>query len=106
MGAAGRQQWKRFRAPGSIRQEGDWVFGSVSRWRIAQENSKPSSVEMVRKRSEKGKKGITMVRPARLFSVLAVLSMMLLMHPAVIAQDATPAAGEVIDPAECQVEPR
>jgi len=61
---------------------------------------------MVRKRSEKGKKGITMVRPARLFSVLAFLSMMLLMHPAVIAQDATPAAGEVIDPAECQVEPR
>ncbi len=32
--------------------------------------------------------------------------MMLFAHPAVIAQDATPAAGEVIDPAECQVEPR
>jgi uncharacterized cupredoxin-like copper-binding protein len=47
-----------------------------------------------------------MVRPARLLSVLAVLSMMLFAQPAVIAQDATPAAGEVIDPAECQVEPR
>ncbi len=47
-----------------------------------------------------------MVRPARLLSVLAVLSMMLFAHPAVTAQDATPAAGEVIDPAECQVEPR
>ena len=47
-----------------------------------------------------------MVRPARLLSVLAVLSMMLFAHPVVIAQDATPAAGEVIDPAECQVEPR
>ena len=47
-----------------------------------------------------------MVRPARLLSVLAVLSMMLFAHPAVIAQDATPASGEVVDPAECQVEPR
>ena len=49
-----------------------------------------------------------MVHPvsARLLVVLAVLSMMLFAHPAVIAQDATPAAGEVIDPAECQVEPR
>ena len=47
-----------------------------------------------------------MVRPARLLAVLAVLSMMLFAHPAVTAQDATPAAGEVIDPAECQVEPR
>jgi plastocyanin len=35
-----------------------------------------------------------------------MLSMLLFAHPAVIAQDATPAAGEVIDPAECQVEPR
>ena len=43
---------------------------------------------------------------ARLLAVLAVLSMMLFVHPAVIAQDATPAAGEVIDPAECQVESR
>ena len=49
-----------------------------------------------------------MVHPAsaRLLAVLAVLSMMLFAHPVVIAQDATPAAGEVIDPAECQVEPR
>jgi uncharacterized cupredoxin-like copper-binding protein len=47
-----------------------------------------------------------MVYPARLLAVLAVLSMMLFAHPAVIAQDATPAAGEVVDPAECQVEPR
>jgi uncharacterized cupredoxin-like copper-binding protein len=47
-----------------------------------------------------------MVRPARLLSVLAVLSMMVFTHPAVIAQDATPASGEVIDPAECKVEPR
>jgi plastocyanin len=49
-----------------------------------------------------------MVHPAsaRLLVVLAVLSMMLFAQPAVIAQDATPAAGEVIDPAECQVEPR
>jgi uncharacterized cupredoxin-like copper-binding protein len=47
-----------------------------------------------------------MVRPARLLSALAVLSMTLFAHPAVIAQNATPAAGEVIDPAECQVEPR
>ena len=47
-----------------------------------------------------------MVRPARLLSVLAVLSMILFAHPSVTAQDATPAAGEVIDPAECQVEPR
>jgi plastocyanin len=47
-----------------------------------------------------------MVRPARLFAVLAVLSLMLIAHPAAIAQDATPAAGEVVDPAECQVEPR
>jgi plastocyanin len=49
-----------------------------------------------------------MVHPAsaRLLAVLAVLSLMLFAHPAVIAQDATPAAGEVIDPAECQVEPR
>jgi plastocyanin len=39
-------------------------------------------------------------------AVLAVLSMMLFAHPAVIAQEATPAAGEVVDPAECQVEPR
>jgi len=47
-----------------------------------------------------------MVRPARLLSVLAVLATMLFAHPAVIAQNATPAAGEVIDPSECQVEPR
>jgi plastocyanin len=49
-----------------------------------------------------------MVHPAsaRLLAVLAMLSMMLFAHPVVIAQDATPAAGEVIDPAECQVEPR
>ena len=47
-----------------------------------------------------------MVRPARLLAALTVLSMMLFAHPAVTAQDATPAAGEVIDPAECQVEPR
>jgi len=47
-----------------------------------------------------------MVRPARLFAALTVLSMLLFVHPAVIAQNATPAAGEVIDPAECQVEPR
>jgi plastocyanin len=47
-----------------------------------------------------------MVYPARLFAVVAVLSMLLFAHPAVIAQDATPAAGEVVDPAECQVEPR
>jgi hypothetical protein len=47
-----------------------------------------------------------MVRPARVMSVLAVLSMILFAHPAVTAQNATPAAGEVIDPAECQVEPR
>jgi plastocyanin len=47
-----------------------------------------------------------MVRPARLVAALTVLSMLLFVHPAVIAQDATPAAGEVIDPAECQVEPR
>jgi plastocyanin len=47
-----------------------------------------------------------MVHPARLLAVVAVLSMMLFAQPAVIAQDATPAAGEVIDPAECQVEPR
>jgi plastocyanin len=44
--------------------------------------------------------------PARLLAILAVLSTMLFAHPAVIAQDATPAAGEVVDPAECQVEPR
>jgi len=47
-----------------------------------------------------------MVRPARLLAALTVLSMLLFARPAVIAQDATPAAGEVIDPAECQVEPR
>lgn len=47
-----------------------------------------------------------MVRPARLLAALTVLSMVLFAHPAVTAQDATPAAGEVIDPAECQVEPR
>jgi plastocyanin len=47
-----------------------------------------------------------MVRPARLLAALTVLSMLLFAHPAVIAQDASPAAGEVIDPAECQVEPR
>jgi plastocyanin len=47
-----------------------------------------------------------MVRPAKLLAALTVLSMLLLAHPAVTAQDATPAAGEVIDPAECQVEPR
>jgi plastocyanin len=47
-----------------------------------------------------------MDRPARLLAVLAVLSLMLFAHPAAIAQDATPAAGEVVDPAECQVEPR
>jgi plastocyanin len=47
-----------------------------------------------------------MVRPARLLAALTVLSMLLFAHPAVIAQDATPAAGEVVDPAECQVEPR
>ena len=47
-----------------------------------------------------------MVRPARLLAALTVLSMLLFAHPTVIAQDATPAAGEVIDPAECQVEPR
>jgi plastocyanin len=49
-----------------------------------------------------------MVHPAsaRLLAVLAMLSMMLFAHPVVIAQDAPPAAGEVIDPAECQVEPR
>jgi uncharacterized cupredoxin-like copper-binding protein len=47
-----------------------------------------------------------MVCPARLLAALTVLSMLLFAHPAVIAQDATPAAGEVIDPAECQVEPR
>jgi hypothetical protein len=32
--------------------------------------------------------------------------MLLFAHPAVIAQDATPSTGEVIDAAECQVEPR
>jgi plastocyanin len=37
---------------------------------------------------------------------VTVLSMLLFAHPAVTAQDATPAAGEVVDPAECQVEPR
>jgi plastocyanin len=58
------------------------------------------------KREAGSKKGITMVRPARLFAALTVLSMLLFAHSAVIAQDATPAAGEVIDPAECQVEPR
>jgi plastocyanin len=47
-----------------------------------------------------------MVRPARVLSVLAVLSMILFAHPTVTAQNATPPAGEVIDPAECQVEPR
>jgi len=47
-----------------------------------------------------------MVRPARLLAALTVLSMLLFAHPAVIAQNATPAAGEVVDPAECQVEPR
>src|SRR5215211_7261011 len=47
-----------------------------------------------------------MVHPARLLAVVAVLATMLFAHPAVIAQNATPAAGEVIDPAECQVEPR
>ena len=47
-----------------------------------------------------------MVRPARLLAALMVLSMLHFAHPAVTAQDATPAAGEVIDPAECQVEPR
>src|SRR5215207_1362817 len=49
-----------------------------------------------------------MVHPAsaRLLAVLAMLSMMLFAHPVVIAQDAPPAAGEVVDPAECQVEPR
>jgi plastocyanin len=39
-------------------------------------------------------------------AAVTVLSMLLFAHPAVTAQDATPAAGEVIDPAECQVEPR
>ena len=47
-----------------------------------------------------------MLRPARLLAALTVLSMVLFAHPAVTAQDATPAAGEVVDPAECQVEPR
>ncbi len=47
-----------------------------------------------------------MVRPARLLAALTVLSMLLFAQSAVTAQDATPAAGEVIDPAECQVEPR
>ena len=47
-----------------------------------------------------------MVRHARLLAALTVLSMLLFAHPAVIAQDATPAPSEVIDPAECQVEPR
>jgi uncharacterized cupredoxin-like copper-binding protein len=47
-----------------------------------------------------------MVRLARVLSVLVVLSMILFAHPAVTAQNSTPAAGEVIDPAECQVEPR
>ena len=47
-----------------------------------------------------------MVRPARLLAALTVLSMLLFAHPVVTAQEATPAAGEVIDPAECQVEPR
>jgi plastocyanin len=58
------------------------------------------------KREAGSKKGITMVRPARLSAALMVLSMLLFAHSAVIAQDATTAAGEVIDPAECQVEPR
>src|ERR671918_2604621 len=75
-GGAGRRQAKRFRAPRSIRREA------------------------------RSRKGITMVRPARLLAALTVLSMLLFAHPAVIAQNATPAAGEVIDPAECQVEPR
>lgn len=47
-----------------------------------------------------------MVHPARLLVVLTTLSLTLFAHSAVIAQGATPAAGEVIDPAECQVEPR
>src|SRR5918996_92483 len=75
-GAAGRRQPKRFHAPCFIRREA------------------------------RSRKGITMVRHVRLVAALTVLSMMLFAHPAVIAQDATPAAGEVIDPAECQVEPR
>jgi hypothetical protein len=61
---------------------------------------------MVKKRPARSKKGRMMVRPARLLSVLTVLATMLFAHPAVIAQNATPAAGEVIDPSECQVEPR
>src|SRR5829696_5407346 len=75
-GAAGRQQPKCFHALSSIRREA------------------------------RSRKGITMVRHARLLAALTVLSMLLFAHPAVIAQDATPAAGEVVDPAECQVEPR
>ena len=61
---------------------------------------------MGKQRVARSKKGITMDRPARLLAILAVLSLMLFAHPVVIAQDATPAAGEVVDPAECQVEPR
>ena len=106
MGAAERQQRKRFRAPGSIRPEVDGMLWGVAFQRNAPNLRKPSSVEMVKQRPARSKKGITMVRPARLLSVLAVLSMMLFAHPAVIAQNATPAAGEVIDPSECQVEPR
>ena len=47
-----------------------------------------------------------MVRLARVLAALMVLSMLLIAQQAVIAQDATPAAGEVIDAAECKVEPR
>src|SRR5215213_10021949 len=75
-GWAAGRQPKQFRAPCSIRREA------------------------------RSRKGITMVRPARLLAALTVLSMLLFAHPAVIAQNATPAAGEVVDPAECQVEPR
>src|SRR3954449_9308052 len=57
-------------------------------------------------REARSRKGITMVRPARLLAVMTVLSMLGFAHSAVTAQNATPAAGEVIDPAECQVEPR
>src|SRR5215212_1277255 len=75
-GAAGRQQPKCFHALSSIRREA------------------------------RSRKGITMVRHVRLVAALTVLSMLLFARPAVIAQDATPASGEVVDPAECQVEPR
>lgn len=47
-----------------------------------------------------------MAGPIRLLAIVAVVGVGLAGEPAAMGQEATPASGQVVDPAECQVEAR